>query len=91
MSDTQNLVLIRIHQIFSVSQLTQKSVVYVSAHGSLLRAKSQFEEVNTLDIEKTKQVTEGTYKVVLTGNVTSPEGKKEDIKATSSEITYSKK
>ena len=37
-----------------------------------------------LDIEKTKQVTEGTYKVVLTGNVTSPEGKKEDIKATAS-------
>ena len=25
-----------------------------SAHGPLLRAKSQFEEVNTLDIEKTK-------------------------------------
>ena len=25
-----------------------------SAHGSLLRAKSQFEEVNTLDIEKTE-------------------------------------
>ena len=44
-----------------------------------------------LDIEKNKQVTEGTYKVVLTGNVTSPEGKKEDIKATSTEMTYSKK
>lgn len=44
-----------------------------------------------LDIEKNKQVTEGTYKVVLTGSVTNPEGKKEDIKATSSEITYSKK
>ena len=27
---------------------------YASAHGSLLRAKSQFEEVNTLDIEKTE-------------------------------------
>ncbi len=44
-----------------------------------------------LDIEKNKQVTEGTYKVVLTGSLTNPEGKKEDIKATSSEITYSKK
>lgn len=42
-----------------------------------------------LDIEKNKQVTEGTYKVVLTGSVTNPEGKKEEVKTTSTEMTYS--
>lgn len=44
-----------------------------------------------LEIEKTRQVTEGTYKVVLTGTVTNPEGKKENVKTTSTEMTYSKK
>ncbi len=44
-----------------------------------------------LSIEKTRQVSEGTYKVVLTGSVSNPEGKKEDIKTTSTEMTYSKK
>ena len=36
-----------------------------SAHGSLLRAKSQFEEVNTLDIEKTKLY----YKQIRSGDL----------------------
>ena len=36
-----------------------------SAHGSLLRAKSQFEEVNTLDIEKT----ESYYNQIRSGDL----------------------
>ena len=44
-----------------------------------------------LEIEKTKQVTEGTYKVVTTGTVTNSEGKKEAVTTTSTEMTYSKK
>ncbi len=52
---------------------------------------STFGTLQILDIEKNRQVTEGTYKVVLTGSVTNPEGKKEDFKTTSAEITYSKK
>ena len=43
-----------------------------------------------LEINKTKQVSEGTYKVVLTGSVTNSEGKKESVTETSSIITYSK-
>lgn len=42
-----------------------------------------------LEIEETRQVSEGTYKVVVTGTVTNSEGKKEDVKTTSTEITYS--
>ena len=44
-----------------------------------------------LEIEKTRQVSEGTYKVVVIGTVTNSEGKKEEVKATSTEVTYSKK
>ena len=44
-----------------------------------------------LEIEKTRQVSEGTYKVVVTGTVTNSEGKKEEVKTTSTEMTYSKK
>ncbi len=44
-----------------------------------------------LEIEKIRQVSEGTYKVVVTGTVTNSEGKKEEVKATSTEVTYSKK
>lgn len=44
-----------------------------------------------LQIEKNRQVSEGTYKVVLTGTVTNSEGKKESVNSTSSETTYSKK
>ena len=44
------------HQHLNVSDCEQAPVSQFgsSAHGPLLRAKSQFEEVNTLDIEKTK-------------------------------------
>ena len=44
-----------------------------------------------LGLEKAKQVSEGTYKVVVTGTVTNSEGKKEEVKTTSIEVTYSKK
>lgn len=44
-----------------------------------------------MQIEKTRQVSEGTYKVVLTGTITNSEGKKESINSTSTEMTYSKK
>lgn len=45
----------------------------------------------TLEIERFRQVSEGTYKVELTGSVTNSEGKKENVKAVSFEVTYSKK
>lgn len=41
-----------------------------------------------LEIEKTRQVSDGTYKVVVTGSVTNSEGRKESVRATSTEITY---
>lgn len=40
-----------------------------------------------LDIRKTSQVSKGTYKVVVTGTVTNSEGKKEEVKATSDQVT----
>ena len=45
----------------------------------------------TLEIERFKQVSEGTYKVELIGSVTNSEGKTENVKSTSFEVTYSKK
>ena len=52
---------------------------------------SDFHSGQILEIEKTRQVSEGTYKVVVTGTVTNSEGKKEEVKTTSTEMTYSKK
>ena len=61
-ADTHKLALVRcrgvrrMHLNSNMSACEQAPVSQFgsSAHGSLLRAKSQFEEVNTLDIEKTK-------------------------------------
>lgn len=47
-------------------------------------------KTQSMQVEKTKQVSQGTYKVVVTGSVTTVEGKKENVKATSVEVTYSK-
>lgn len=41
-----------------------------------------------LELEKTKTVTHGTYKVVLTGTVTTANGDTERISDTSGQVTY---